>query len=142
MLSTGCLWEPNRHWQLSLGGATLELQVKLPAAAPLKAAEVECRNKVSRATGCVTGVHMSERYTHCVCWHTGVEHQHNSSVGKMLSVGCSSDARLSQILGWSYVGASGEAACCSAAALLKAAEVECRNKVRAGSRFAGSFEHM
>jgi hypothetical protein len=28
-------------------GATLELQVKLPAAAPLKAAEVECRNKVS-----------------------------------------------------------------------------------------------
>jgi len=27
-------------------GATLELQVKLPAVAPLKAAEVECRNKV------------------------------------------------------------------------------------------------
>jgi hypothetical protein len=32
-------------------GATLELQVKLPAAAPLKAAEVECRNKVRIVVG-------------------------------------------------------------------------------------------
>ncbi|KAF6259839.1 hypothetical protein COO60DRAFT_964545 [Scenedesmus sp. NREL 46B-D3] len=32
-------------------GATLELQVKLPAAAPLRAAEVECRNKVGIKDG-------------------------------------------------------------------------------------------
>jgi hypothetical protein len=36
-------------------GATLELQVKLPAAAPLKAAEVECRNKVRWLRWCGNG---------------------------------------------------------------------------------------
>jgi hypothetical protein len=106
-------------------GATLELQVKLPAAAPLKAAEVECRNKVSQATGCV-GV---PPCLDVICAVFDGNEVLSSSLGAVwgtvLSMGCSWDAWLSLVLERSYVGASGELP----AAPLKAAEVECRNKV-------------